>query len=74
MRKILLMSSFLSLAFSNAQTTNVYNYGFDSAFTAVSWSTTNQSSPSTSALWSKASYTTPLSDLCSEVAIQLLCL
>ncbi|SIQ33537.1 Por secretion system C-terminal sorting domain-containing protein [Chryseobacterium sp. RU37D] len=61
MRKILLMSSFLSLAFLNAQTTNVYNYGFDSAFTAVSWTTTNQSSPSTSSLWSKANYTTPLS-------------
>nr|WP_262909361.1 T9SS type A sorting domain-containing protein [Chryseobacterium gwangjuense] len=60
MRKILLIGSFLSLAFTNAQTTNVYNYGFDTAF-AVDWVLTNQSSPAGASIWSKATYTTPLS-------------
>lgn len=55
MRKILLLSSLLSLGFVNAQ--NVYSYGFDAAFTSA-WTLTNQSSPSTTALWSKAVYTT----------------
>ncbi|QOW09682.1 T9SS type A sorting domain-containing protein [Kaistella flava (ex Peng et al. 2021)] len=56
MKKLLLFVSFLGLTFSNAQT-NVYNYGFDVAFN-VDWTMTNQSSPATATLWSKAAYTT----------------
>lgn len=55
MKKLLLFVSFLGLTFSNAQT-NVYSYGFDVPFN-VQWTTTNQSSPATATLWSKASYT-----------------
>lgn len=61
MKKILLIGLFLSLAFVNAQTTNVYSYGFDTAF-AADWVMTNQSSPVGASVWTKASYTTPLSN------------
>ncbi len=54
MKKLLLVGSFLGFALANAQ--NVYSYGFDAAFSS-DWIMTNQSTPSTSTLWSKASYT-----------------
>lgn len=61
MKKIL---SFFSLAVALANfsaQTNVYAYGFDTAFPS-GWTTTNQSSPTTTSLWTKANYTTPLSN------------
>lgn len=60
MRKFLLLGSLLGITLMNAQT-NVYSYGFDTAF-GTDWVTTNQSSPSTTSLWTKATYTTPLSN------------
>ncbi|REC46701.1 MULTISPECIES: T9SS-dependent choice-of-anchor J family protein [Chryseobacterium] len=59
MRKILLLGSILSLVSMNAQT-NVYSYGFDTAFT--NWTTSNQSSPVTTSVWTKATYATPLTN------------
>ncbi|WBX97460.1 T9SS-dependent choice-of-anchor J family protein [Chryseobacterium gambrini] len=59
MKKILLLGSILSLVSMNAQT-NVYSYGFDTAFT--NWTTSNQSSPVTTSVWTKATYTTPLTN------------
>ncbi|WP_375181676.1 choice-of-anchor J domain-containing protein [Chryseobacterium sp.] len=59
MRKLLLLGSFLGLVSMNAQT-NVYSYGFDTAFTT--WTTSNQSSPVTTSVWTKATYTTPLTN------------
>lgn len=59
MRKILLLASFLSLVSLGAQT-NVYSYGFDTAFTT--WTTSNQSTPVTTTLWTKATYTAPLAN------------
>ncbi len=62
MSKILLLASFLGLALMNAQTTtNVYSYGFDTAF-STDWVVTNQSDPSTTSTWTKATYTVPLSN------------
>lgn len=58
MRKILLIGLLLNLAFANAQTTNVYSYGFDAAFTS-DWVITNQSaSANATSVWTKAAYTT----------------
>lgn len=57
MKKILLSSLTVFTLLMNAQT-NVYSYSFDSDFPAT-WIKTNQStSPSTTSLWSKATYTT----------------
>ncbi|WP_312399379.1 T9SS-dependent choice-of-anchor J family protein [Chryseobacterium sp.] len=61
MEKTLLLASAILFAASNLNAqTNVYNFGFDTSVAAASWTTTNQSSPSTAALWAKASYTLPL--------------
>lgn len=61
MKKTLLLASAILLSVSNFNAqTNVYNFGFDTSVAAASWTTTNQSAPSTAALWSKATYTTPL--------------
>lgn len=59
MRKILLLSALFGLSLFNAQV--VYSYGFDTAFPA-DWITTNQSSPAGASTWTKATYTTPLSN------------
>ena len=59
MKKLLLLGSILSLVSMNAQT-NVYSYGFDTAFT--NWTTSNQSSPVTTSVWTKANYATPLTN------------
>ncbi|MFP3595202.1 choice-of-anchor J domain-containing protein [Chryseobacterium sp. SIMBA_029] len=59
MKKILLLGSLMGLSFLSAQ--NTYSYGFDTAF-AADWTLTNQSSPLTATLWSKATYTTPLAN------------
>lgn len=57
MKKYLLIGLFLSLAFTDAQTTNVYSYGFDTAF-ASDWVITNQSaSANATSVWTKAAYT-----------------
>lgn len=56
MKKVLLSCALLGLSLFNAQITNVYSWSFDAAFGA-DWVTTNQSSPSTTTLWSKAAYT-----------------
>ncbi|MDR6515360.1 T9SS-dependent choice-of-anchor J family protein [Chryseobacterium camelliae] len=62
MNKILLLGSFLGLALMNAQTTtNVYSYGFDTAF-GTDWAVTNQSDPSTASTWTKATYAVPLAN------------
>ncbi|GEN74711.1 T9SS-dependent choice-of-anchor J family protein [Chryseobacterium hagamense] len=61
MKKFLLLGSLLGITMMNAQGTNVYSYGFDAAF-GTDWVTTNQSSPSTTSLWTKATYTTPLTN------------
>ncbi len=61
MRKFLLIGSFLGLVSINAQTTNVYSFGFDSAFPS-DWVSTNQSSPVGASTWTKANYTTPLTN------------
>lgn len=53
MKKLLLIGSFLGFGLLSAQ--NVYSYGFDVPFTAQ-WTLTNQSTPSTATLWSKAAY------------------
>lgn len=58
MKKYLLIGLFLNLAFADAQTTNVYSYGFDTAF-ASDWVITNQSaSANATSVWTKAAYTT----------------
>ncbi|WP_262147858.1 T9SS-dependent choice-of-anchor J family protein [Chryseobacterium foetidum] len=56
MKKILLVCTLLSLSLGKAQMTNVYSYGFDAVFPA-DWTITNQSSPSGTGAWVKASYT-----------------
>ncbi len=57
MKRILFSAGIFVSAFFSAQTT-VYEYGFDTAFSA-DWIMTNQSTapPTTPVLWSKASYT-----------------
>lgn len=58
MKKILsLVAVALVAQIANAQS-SVYSYGFDAAFTA-DWTLTNQSTPTTTTLWSKASYALP---------------
>lgn len=60
MRKILLLGLMgICATCTKAQTTNVFNFGFDSAI-AAPWTTTNQSSPLGQSTWTKATYTTPL--------------
>lgn len=59
MRKILLTASLFALSLVGAQTTNVYNWGFDAAF-GSDWVITNQSSPAGASVWSKSSFTLPL--------------
>jgi len=61
MKKLLLLGSLLGIAMMSAQGTNVYSYGFDAAF-GTDWITTNQSTPSTTSLWTKATYTAPLTN------------
>jgi len=59
MKKLLLsLVTFATIGFVNAQTTNVYSYGFDTAF-ASDWVITNQSaSANATSVWTKAAYTT----------------
>jgi hypothetical protein len=59
MKKILLICSFMSLGFTNAQFTNVYNYGFNTAF-GSDWTVTNQSSPAGASTWTNSTYAVPL--------------
>ena len=60
MKKLLLFSSLLALGTMNAQTTNVFNFGFDTAIPST-WLSSNQSSPLGQSTWVKSPYTLPLS-------------
>ena len=61
MKKLLLLGAFAIIGNLNAQS-NVYSYGFDSSFSA-NFTLTNQSTPSTATIWSKAAYTTTSSPI-----------
>ncbi len=56
--KKLLLAALFGFSFLNAQTT-IYTYGFDTAF-AADWTLTNQSNPLGASIWSKSSFTVPL--------------
>ncbi|MEN0081941.1 hypothetical protein, partial [Flavobacterium lindanitolerans] len=61
----------LASGFANAQ--NVYNFGFSGTTTEMEtagWVRTNQSSPSTTTLWTVASYTPVTVNLAATPAVQ----
>lgn len=59
MKKILLSCLLISLSYADAQLSNIYIYGFDTAF-GTDFTTTNQSTPAGLSTWTKSSYTVPL--------------
>ncbi|WP_312076113.1 T9SS-dependent choice-of-anchor J family protein [Chryseobacterium sp.] len=56
MKKVLFSCLLVSFGLLKAQMTNVYSYGFDTAF-GSDWTITNQSSPAGTGAWTKANYT-----------------